>query len=234
MAAGDPVLELRAHVLRAVVAVVPADAAVFITLSRRRAIKDGVALVGPGRRVDLDGVWARYAPCALRTDPFAPPQLDPPGATVMLLAQVAERAPGYVDHLRAAGWTDRAAMYLRGSGMVVGMVSLLRTEHQPRFTANDASALRQLHALVEHAYVAAVEPSAGGSSLDALRESGLTAREAEVAELVARGASNADIGRALHLSELTVKTHLTHVYAKVGVQTRTQLAILLGGSVPSS
>jgi len=228
MAAGDPVLELRAHVLRAVVAVVPADTAVFVALSRRRTIRDAVALAGSGPRRDLDAAWARYAVCALGADPFAPPPPDRSGATVLSLAQFAARAPGYAAHLRAAGWADRAAMYLRSSGMVVGIVSLLRTDRQPPFTATDAHALRQLHALVEHAYVAAVEPSGDGSSFDAMRASGLTARESEVADLVARGASNADIGRALHLSELTVKTHLTRVYAKVGVQTRTQLAILLG------
>jgi ATP/maltotriose-dependent transcriptional regulator MalT len=57
---------------------------------------------------------------------------------------------------------------------------------------------------------------------------GLTAREREVAGLVAHGSSNADIARALTMSQATVKTHLTKIYAKLGVRTRTQLAVLLG------
>lgn len=49
----------------------------------------------------------------------------------------------------------------------------------------------------------------------------LTGRELEVLELVARGASNREVGRTLHVSEATVKTHLLHVFAKLGVNDRT-------------
>ena len=49
----------------------------------------------------------------------------------------------------------------------------------------------------------------------------LTARELEVLELVARGATNRDVGRALHVSEATVKSHLVHAFAKLGVNDRT-------------
>jgi DNA-binding NarL/FixJ family response regulator len=49
----------------------------------------------------------------------------------------------------------------------------------------------------------------------------LTAREIEVLELVARGRSNKEIARHLHLSEATVKTHLLHVFAKLDVADRT-------------
>ena len=48
----------------------------------------------------------------------------------------------------------------------------------------------------------------------------LTARELEILALVADGATNGAAGRALHLSESTVKTHLLSVYAKLGVGDR--------------
>ncbi|GLF99621.1 response regulator transcription factor [Streptomyces yaizuensis] len=48
----------------------------------------------------------------------------------------------------------------------------------------------------------------------------LSAREREVIELVARGTSNREIARELFISEATVKTHLTHVYGKLGVKDR--------------
>ncbi|WP_411575046.1 LuxR C-terminal-related transcriptional regulator [Streptomyces fradiae] len=48
----------------------------------------------------------------------------------------------------------------------------------------------------------------------------LSAREREVLELVARGTSNRGIARELFISEATVKTHLTHLYAKLGVRDR--------------
>ena len=49
----------------------------------------------------------------------------------------------------------------------------------------------------------------------------LTARELEVLQLVARGATNRDVGRALHVSEATVKSHLLHAFTKLGVNDRT-------------
>ncbi|MGW1065621.1 response regulator [Streptomyces aureus] len=48
----------------------------------------------------------------------------------------------------------------------------------------------------------------------------LSAREREVLVLVAKGTSNREIARELFISEATVKTHLTHVYAKLGVKDR--------------
>ena len=49
----------------------------------------------------------------------------------------------------------------------------------------------------------------------------LSDREVEVLGLVARGASNREIARGLHLSEATVKTHLIHVFNKLDVDDRT-------------
>ena len=55
----------------------------------------------------------------------------------------------------------------------------------------------------------------------------LTAREQEVALLVASGRTNRQIASRLRLSERTVETHLSNVYRKVGVTSRVMLAALL-------
>lgn len=52
-------------------------------------------------------------------------------------------------------------------------------------------------------------------------EEQLSAREIDVLRLVAEGHSNREIGRLLHISEATVKTHLIHIYGKLGVNDRT-------------
>lgn len=49
----------------------------------------------------------------------------------------------------------------------------------------------------------------------------LTARELEVLRLVATGASNREIGAALHLGEATVKSHLLHAFTKLDAKSRT-------------
>jgi DNA-binding NarL/FixJ family response regulator len=53
----------------------------------------------------------------------------------------------------------------------------------------------------------------------------LTDRETEVLTLLARGMSNKEIARELVIGEKTVKTHVSNVLAKLGVQSRTQAAL---------
>ena len=56
------------------------------------------------------------------------------------------------------------------------------------------------------------------------RAKGLTAAERRVAALVAEGRTNREVAAALFLGERTVETHLSHVYAKLGVRSRAELA----------
>jgi DNA-binding CsgD family transcriptional regulator len=63
---------------------------------------------------------------------------------------------------------------------------------------------------------------------------GLTPAEQRVADLVAAGRTNAEVAAALFLAERTVASHLTHVYAKLGVRSRTELSRTLAGKVPTS
>ena len=63
------------------------------------------------------------------------------------------------------------------------------------------------------------------------RSEGLSAAEQRVADLVANGRTNAEVAAALFLSERTVASHLTRVYAKLGIRSRTELARKLSESV---
>jgi DNA-binding CsgD family transcriptional regulator len=56
------------------------------------------------------------------------------------------------------------------------------------------------------------------------REEGLTPAERRVAALVAEGRTNREVAAALFVTERTVASHLSHVYAKLGVRSRTELA----------
>lgn len=87
-----------------------------------------------------------------------------------------------------------------------------------------ANAIRTVHAghvVLPPAVAAALGSGAGrGDRLDHL-----TAREKEVLAELARGRSNREIARALHLAEKTVKTHVSSILMKLEVDDRTQAAL---------
>lgn len=62
----------------------------------------------------------------------------------------------------------------------------------------------------------------------------LTHAERQVVELVVAGRTNPDIGSRLFISRSTVKTHLGHVYAKLGVANRAELAAVAARRRPVS
>jgi DNA-binding NarL/FixJ family response regulator len=86
-----------------------------------------------------------------------------------------------------------------------------------------------------HRGEAIIDPSAAAQLVQALADGAaprraeaeqLTRREREVLELIAGGRSNKRIALELGISEKTVKTHVGHVLAKLGVADRTQAALL--------
>jgi DNA-binding NarL/FixJ family response regulator len=98
--------------------------------------------------------------------------------------------------------------------------------------AGIAEISRAIHAAADHhalldplvqsrllaAATAGVRPA---PTLDNLPDE-LTPREAEVLSLIARGLSNAEIAATLVVSEATVKSHINHVFAKIGARDRAQ------------
>jgi two-component system, NarL family, response regulator LiaR len=83
-----------------------------------------------------------------------------------------------------------------------------------------------------HAGEALLDPAVASRVIESLSASGddpldrLTPREREVLVLLGRGFPNKRIARELAVSEKTVKTHVGHVFAKLGVTDRTQAAIV--------
>ena len=77
---------------------------------------------------------------------------------------------------------------------------------------------------LEHALrlQATLKPTSGRH---AATSDGLTAREREVADLIATGLSNREIANRLVLSETTVEVHVKHILSKLGFRARTQVAV---------
>ncbi len=71
-----------------------------------------------------------------------------------------------------------------------------------------------------------IEEFASRAQTEPARVEGLTGREAEVLQLVARGLSNTEISAELFISENTVKTHVARVLMKLGLRDRVQAVVL--------
>ena len=63
------------------------------------------------------------------------------------------------------------------------------------------------------------------------RDIGLTERESELLSLLPTGLTNSELGKRLYVSENTIKTHLRHLYAKLGVRNRAQAAAFAGQGI---
>jgi DNA-binding NarL/FixJ family response regulator len=116
------------------------------------------------------------------------------------------------------GWKDLGARYQ------VARVRLALSDALTR-QGNDDAADREL-AAAEAALTelgATVSPKLPRHARESL-PGGLTAREAEVLGLVARGLSNRDVAEALVLSEKTVARHLANIFTKLEVSSRTAAA----------
>jgi DNA-binding CsgD family transcriptional regulator len=128
-------------------------------------------------------------------------------------------------HARRHGFDAPLVTCFRRGARVVAGVVLLRDAGSPPFDPAAVRLVRELHPLMQEAFICGAPPAAAGRD-DLLAR--LTAREAEVACMVCGGVSNACIAAALGMTEATVKSHLTRIYAKAGVRSRTDLAVKIG------
>jgi DNA-binding NarL/FixJ family response regulator len=100
---------------------------------------------------------------------------------------------------------------------------LLKAAPESEILAGVRATARGETALAPSAAAALVRRATGAPpGADAVGTPRLSARERQVLALVAQGNSNPAIGRELYLSETTVKTHLGHVFEKLGVNDRTR------------
>ena len=108
-----------------------------------------------------------------------------------------------------------------GQVMRAGAAGVLYKDVDPDALVRAIRAVHDGHLLLAPEAAGPLLRSAAWSpGLDAL-----TTREREVLAELARGRSNREIARALNVSEKTVKTHVSSVLGKLGVQDRTQAAL---------
>src|SRR6476661_6406616 len=107
-----------------------------------------------------------------------------------------------------------AAGYLLKNVAPAELARAIRAAHAGEAIIDPTAAARLVHAIADDARPRVQEPER------------LTRRERDVLELIARGQSNKRIALELGISEKTVKTHVGHLLAKLGVSDRTQAALM--------
>jgi len=189
------------------------------------------ALAEAGRAKEADQVTGRLGGlAAAQQHPWAL-------ATAARSASVITLADGY-DEAAAAGLAAAAGSYRAlGLGFDAARTLLFLGRVQRRFKKRAAArdSLEQARSGVEalgcpgwaQAAAAELDRISGRRAAPA---GGLTPGEQRVAELVASGLSNKQVAAQLFVSVYTVEAHLSRVYAKLGIRSRTQLARALGAS----
>lgn len=110
-----------------------------------------------------------------------------------------------------------ASGFLLKNAPPADLLDAIRTVHAGDAVVAPSSTRRLL------AHVATATPP---PNQDDPRITSLTDREREILTLIARGLSNAELSAFLFLSETTVKTHVRHILAKLGVRDRVQAVVV--------
>lgn len=103
-------------------------------------------------------------------------------------------------------------------GLRAGAQGYLLKDAKPNELLN---AIRIVHSGQQY-----VSQTVGRKLVERMNNPVLSERELEVLRLMAQGLSNQDIGTALNIGESTVKSHVTHILNKLGVNDRTQAVIV--------
>jgi NarL family two-component system response regulator LiaR len=177
-------------------------------------LQDDIEVVGEAG----DGVEAARLTKELHPDVVLM-DLVMPGDGGVVAIESLHRAHPEIRVLVLSSYIDDAQVF---SAIQAGAAGYLLKDVEPE---NLAEAIRQVHAgeAVLHPEAASrlmhrsVEPPVGAD---------LTPRERDVLRLLAEGFANKEIGRRLFVSEKTVKTHVSSILQKLGVQDRTQAALI--------
>jgi DNA-binding CsgD family transcriptional regulator len=168
-------------------------------------------------------------------DPVAPAAVAPLRRRVVSIADVSGVGGQGADATvlrrayRRIGAINEAQLLIREDRRLVAGITLWRSLRADPWMKDKLRVLEALQPLIEAAYLAALRsPSPADQQLPAT----LTPREREVARLLAAGAANAEIARALGISPNTAKSHARAVLTKLGLASRRDLVIRLGIAAP--
>lgn len=115
-----------------------------------------------------------------------------------------------------------------GNGRLIGAIGLTRTRNTPAFNAQE---LADLNALCLHISTWRATLQLKSTLFNSLNTNFLTEREIQIAELVAQGLTNAEIGTTLWITENSVKQALKRIFRKLDVSSRAEMVARLSSNI---
>jgi HD-GYP domain-containing protein (c-di-GMP phosphodiesterase class II) len=204
-----------------------------LLMLRRAALVKDIGMIGiPSSVWDEPGEWSLAQRERARTHPYLTERML---ARVPLLAEVGRCASLHHERLDGSGYPHG----LRGDAIslpvrILGAADVYQALRQPRPHRPALGAGEAERVLREEVRAGRLDGECAHAVLEAAGHrvrrrarlpSGLTAREVEVLVRLGQGRSNPEIAAELHVSRKTVSSHLEHIYAKLGVKTRTGAAL---------
>jgi len=180
------------------------------------ATEEGINVVAEAS----DGAEAIRAAAATRPDVVLMDLVMPGMDGVEATAEILQQRPGTRVLVLTSYTTDDRVL----AAVRAGAAGFHLKDADPEELAR---AIRQVHAgqtsldpLVTRKLMEQIARPSGEPGVEAL-----TPREVEVVQLIARGLSNQEIGEALFITEVTVRTHVSNILSKLGLASRTQAAL---------
>jgi two-component system, NarL family, response regulator LiaR len=179
-------------------------------------LQDGIEVAGEA----ADGEEALEAATSLRPDVVLMDLVMPRLDGVAAMRRLREHVPS-TRVIVLTSFLDEDKLF---PALRAGAAGYMLKNAAPHEVARAVRAAHAGEALLDPAVAARLVESLAAREEDPLDR--LTPREREVLVLIGRGFPNKRIARELAISEKTVKTHVGHVFAKLGVTDRTQAAIV--------
>lgn len=213
---------IAAEISRLALTSLRASGAFFYWIDPSRTMAD-VSLVGIAPRFYHDYLGRMEA-----VDPSNISRMTAAGHSLTHLRRadhpLTEHAATYARFLSGYGVADVLDLMFWSEGVAVAGIGILKRDEDPATCAETLATASAMQRFIE--FTLRKDPRLGRARRRRAmtQRFQLTMREAEVAELVFAGLTNAEIAGALDMRLPTVKSHLLQVFAKSGCTTRTKLA----------
>lgn len=126
----------------------------------------------------------------------------------------------YKEFLKPIHIEDAVDVFLRRDGLIIAVITLLRDNSLPRFDDRELDTLRAAQRFLEYAINSVYIPDRISQRNRISDKYGLTNRELDVLEWIMAGEENRVIAEKLSVQLATVKTHLHHIFTKLGVNSK--------------